>query len=128
MWLEEKLWVPIEAFRQTPNIEHLTAEIMIQTCRETVHQIILLSKIKKKNPMLSFVKFVKYNRGFTYYISQYLQHRCFPVKSARFLRTPILKNIRERVVLHLDIKLICQMFLIFNPYQANVTHMWKPVN
>ena len=48
MWLEEKLWVPIEAFRQTPNIEHLTAEIMIQTCRETVHQIILLSKIKKQ--------------------------------------------------------------------------------
>ena len=54
MWLEEKLWVPIEAFRQTPNIEHLTAEIMIQTCRETVHQIILLSKIKKKKSNVVF--------------------------------------------------------------------------
>ena len=30
-----------------------------------------------------------------------LQHRFFPVKSAKFLRTPILKNICERLLLNL---------------------------
>ena len=29
-----------------------------------------------------------------------LQHRCFPVKFARFLRAPILKNIYKRLLLH----------------------------
>ena len=32
-------------------------------------------------------------------IKKSLQHRCFPVKSATFLRTPILKNICEQILL-----------------------------
>ena len=30
------------------------------------------------------------------YLCWSLQHRCFPVNIVKFLRTPILKNIRER--------------------------------
>ena len=33
------------------------------------------------------------------FIKNRLQHRCFPVKFAKFLRTPILKNICERLLL-----------------------------
>ena len=32
--------------------------------------------------------------------SKQLQHRCFPVKFAKILRTPILNNICERLLLH----------------------------
>ena len=34
-------------------------------------------------------------------IKKRLQHRCFPVKFAKFLRTPILKRICERLLLNL---------------------------
>ena len=33
------------------------------------------------------------------FIKKRLQHKCFPVKFAKFLRTPILKNIYERLLL-----------------------------
>ena len=33
------------------------------------------------------------------FIKKRLQHRCFPVNIAKFLRTPILKNICERLLL-----------------------------
>ena len=33
------------------------------------------------------------------FIKKRLQHRCFPIKFAKFLRTPILKNICERLFL-----------------------------
>ena len=35
------------------------------------------------------------------FIKKRLQYRCFPVNFATFLRTPILKNIYERLLLHL---------------------------
>ena len=34
------------------------------------------------------------------FIKKALQHRCFPVKFAKFLRTPILKNICERLLMY----------------------------
>ena len=34
-------------------------------------------------------------------IKKRLQYRCFPVNSAKFLTKPILKNICERLLLHL---------------------------
>ena len=34
------------------------------------------------------------------FIKKRLQPRCFPVKFAKFLRTPILKGIFERLLLH----------------------------
>ena len=33
------------------------------------------------------------------FIKKRLQHRCFPVNFAKFLRTPILRNICERLLL-----------------------------
>ena len=36
------------------------------------------------------------------FIKKRLQHRCFPVKFAKFLRTPILKNFCERLLLLRD--------------------------
>ena len=44
------------------------------------------------------------------FIEMRLQHRCFPVKFAKFLRTPILKNISERLI-HLILKNICEFIL-----------------
>ena len=41
-----------------------------------------------------------------------LQHRCFPVNFAKFLRTPILKNICERLLLEND----------FNRFGTNLFH------
>ena len=35
------------------------------------------------------------------FITKKVQHRCFPVKFAKFLRIPILKNICERLLLYL---------------------------
>ena len=34
------------------------------------------------------------------FIKNRLQHRCFPVKFAKFLRTPILKNICKQLLLN----------------------------
>ena len=36
------------------------------------------------------------------FIKKRLQHRCFPVKFAKFLKTPILKNICELLLLQLS--------------------------
>ena len=35
------------------------------------------------------------------FVTQRLQHRRFPLKFAKFLRTPILKNIYERLLLYM---------------------------
>ena len=39
--------------------------------------------------------------GILNFIKKRLQHRSFPVKFAKFLRTPILKSICERLLLHI---------------------------
>ena len=41
------------------------------------------------------------------FVNNKLQHRCFLVNIAKFLRTPILKNICERLLLQLDSDRIC---------------------
>ena len=38
------------------------------------------------------------------FIKKILQHWCFPIKFAKFLRTPILKNISERLLLFVSPK------------------------
>ena len=40
----------------------------------------------------------KHPRKARNFIKKRLQHKCFPVKFARFLRTPILKNLYERLL------------------------------
>ena len=45
-----------------------------------------------------------------------LQHRCFTVKFVKFLRTPILKNIYERLLLPINVmNIICCIELKSNP-------------
>ena len=38
------------------------------------------------------------------FMKKRLQDRCFPVKTAKFLRTPFLKDIRERLLSKLSVK------------------------
>ena len=40
------------------------------------------------------------------FIEKRLHHRCFPVITAKFLRTPILKNICERLLLEIYLVLL----------------------
>ena len=47
--------------------------------------------------VMSLIKFVKN------FIKKRLQHRCFPVKFAKLLRTHISKNIYERLLLSIDL-------------------------
>ena len=70
---------------------------------------LLLSLIKKQPPEVfckkSFLKNLEFSRestcvGTSLFFQLYkmrLQHRCFLVKFSKFLRTPILKNICERL-------------------------------
>ena len=37
-----------------------------------------------------------------YNVKKRLYHKCFPVNSVKFLRTPILQNICERLLLQID--------------------------
>ena len=46
---------------------------------------------------VSSIKFIKN------FIKKRLQHRCFPVKFAKYLKTPISKNINERLLLSIDL-------------------------
>ena len=45
-------------------------------------------------------------RVFLTFITKRLQHWCFPVNIAKFLRTPILKNICERLLLDIPAKIL----------------------
>ena len=45
-------------------------------------------------------------------IKKRLQHRCFPVKFAKFLRTPILKNIYERLLFFVHDKVLVIGFYV----------------
>ena len=49
--------------------------------------------------------------NFCNFIRKRLQHRCFPVNIAKFLRKPILKNICERLLLHLAMDDIIPFFM-----------------
>ena len=42
-----------------------------------------------------------------------LRHRCFPVKFTKFLRTPILKNIWEQLVLHFTLSALIFYTLLY---------------
>ena len=49
--------------------------------------------------------------NFRNFIKKRLQHMCFPVNIAKFLRTPILKNICKRLLLHLAMDDIIPFFM-----------------
>ena len=50
------------------------------------------------------------------FIKKRLQQRCFPVKLAKFLRTPILKNICERPLLFLFSSKIVREFVVHKEF------------
>ena len=52
------------------------------------------------------------------FIKKRLQHRCFPVKFAKFLRTPILKNICGRLLLK-------EMNIMNNILKALLMYLFK---
>ena len=60
------------------------------------------------------------------FIKKRLQHRCFPVNFAKFLRTPILKNICKQL------SFVRKIFMTryrekgqFNPFRVNVLNYFK---
>ena len=55
----------------------------------------------KKSGLNNFATFTRKHLKASNFIKKRLQHKCFPVNAAKFLRTPILKNICERQHLHL---------------------------
>ena len=57
--------------------------------------------IHRKTPVLESL-FNKVEGQACNFIEKRLQHRCFPVNIAKFLKTPILKNICERLLLIFD--------------------------
>ena len=50
------------------------------------------------------------------FVKKRLQHRCFPVKFSKFLRTPILKNICEQLLLGLLIQIKKVTFNTFDDF------------
>ena len=55
----------------------------------------------KKNALKNFTLFSEKQLKACSFIKKRLQHKCFPVNIAKFVRTPILKNICEQLLLHL---------------------------
>ena len=48
------------------------------------------------------------------FIKKRLQHRCFPVKFAKFLKTPVSKNIWEQLLLH------CQRLILLHYFHQKI--------
>ena len=53
----------------------------------------------KKGVLINITNFTGKHLCWSLFIKKILQHRCFPMKYVKFLRTPILKNICERLLL-----------------------------
>ena len=69
------------------------------------------------------------------FIKKRLQHRCFPVKCMKFLRTPILKNICKRLLLWIESAMIrnndkfrlifCKKIYCERPFFRNIFRFFK---
>ena len=64
----------------------------------TEHQVVLLQKPQKQS-LEVFCKKMSFKNFACNFINKRFQHRCFIVKLAKFLKTSILKNICERLLL-----------------------------
>ena len=60
----------------------------------------ILSTMRQKQPLEVFYKkgILSNSEGLQLYVKKTLHHRCFPVNFEKFLRSPILKNICERLL------------------------------
>ena len=54
----------------------------------------------KKTIFKHFAIFIGKNQSWSLFLIKLFQHRCFPVNIAKFLRTPILKNICKQLLLN----------------------------
>ena len=54
----------------------------------------------KKKLFLKFCNICRKKPEFSLFLIKLFQHRCFPVNIAKFLRTPILKNIFKQLLLN----------------------------
>ena len=70
-------------------------------CSVTKSVLKNFANFPKKHLFLSLF-LVKLQAEACNFIKKKLQHSCFPVKFAKFLKTPILKNICERLLLNLS--------------------------
>ena len=64
-------------------------------CPETATRVVL-----KKDVLKNFTIFIGKHLRWGFFLVKLFQHRCFPVNIAKFLRTLILKNICERLLLN----------------------------
>ena len=66
------------------------------------------------------------------FIKKWLQHRCFPVNIAKFLRTPILKNIYVRLLLSDFRKWLFRTFFLNSRFQNHpdlkILKMYQPLS
>ena len=77
----------------------------------------------KKDVLKNFANFTAKHLCLSLFIRKRLQHKCFLVKFGKFFRTPILKNIHERLFLavlfyEILLQLLTRFFLNFEPYQT----------
>ena len=61
-----------------------------------------ISQISQEKNLFWILFLIKLQAQTCNFVKKRLQHRYFPVKFAKFLRTPILKNICERLLLNLS--------------------------
>ena len=83
-------------------INHAEYNVSLQHCSETANRSVLLKKMFLKISQNSHEHTcfgISFSAKLLAVIKKKPQHRCFTVNIAKFLRTPILKNIRERLLL-----------------------------
>ena len=56
------------------------------------------------------------------------QHRCFPVNIVKFLRTPVLKNICDRMLRFTVIKLLKETFFMVSMLRYYLNKSWKAMD
>ena len=99
----QRLWEKQEFYEALKEMVNLANEKDRFLCK------LILRKIKFCHE--SYSKYAKYLQA-SNFIKNKLQHRCFPVKLAKFLRTPISKNICERQILSGHCSFSKQVYLV----------------
>ena len=75
---------------------------------KSLKRLIIFHKILQTRPLMNGLEACNF-------IKKRLQLRCFPLNFAKFLRTPILKNIYERLLLRVLKLTSCHMSLSIPP-------------
>ena len=95
-------------FRIIFNTPHLWKELW--------HSKAVTGGVLQKKLLLKISQDSEENTFVGVFINERLQHRCFPVNIANFLRAPILKNICEQLLLDIKLQLNSTLSLCFNMF------------